>query len=251
MAAKKSVIVAPAKAVTGWADRVRQAAAKQVKSAEYLGGGSNWISFKGGLVTVNGATSPDGRFNCVILAMMQERAWYEGEFDASSPQTPDCYGYGDSEGREPVTPHEKTKAVQNKTCKGCPHDEWGSAQRGRGKACRQGVRLALVPATPDGVEGPVYFARVPPTSIKNVKGWLTALGDTPSFAVLTEIQVKPSAENMFDVLLTPKADIPAAFQGAILEKLDAAETELRQPYPELEERTAAKPQAKEKKRGKF
>jgi hypothetical protein len=221
-----------------------------VKSAEFIGGGSNWISFKGGLIQVNGGTSPDGKLQCIVLAYMQERAWYEAEFDGANPQAPDCYAYGDEDGREPIAPHEKSRNKQHATCRGCPLDEWGSAPKGRGKACRQGVRLALVPANTEGVEGPVFFARIPPTSIKNVRGWLQALGDTPSFAVVTEIQVRPSSENMFDVLLTPKSELPAAFQAGVMTQLDKAESDLRQPYPELEEKAPAKP-AKAVRRGKF
>lgn len=251
MASKKQVVPAAPKAVTGWAERVKRAAEKQVKAAEFLGGGSNWISFKGGVVTVNGGTSPDGKLNCIVLGYMQERAWYEAEYDGSNPQAPNCYAYGDDEGHEPVAPHEKATDPQAETCRGCPHDEWGSANKGRGKACRQGVKLVLLPATPEGVEGPLYFARIPPTSIKNVRGWLQALGDTPSFAVVTEIQVKPSATNMFDVFLTPRNAVPADFQGAILSQLDKGEAELRQPYPELEEAPAKPAPKKAARRGKF
>jgi hypothetical protein len=250
MASKKQVVPAAGKSVTGWADRVKQAASKQSKSAEFMGGGSNWISFKGGLIQVNGGTSPDGRLNCVVLGYMQERAWYEQEYDGANPQAPNCYAYGDDEGREPVEPHEKSRDTQHDTCRGCPHDEWGSANKGRGKACRQSVRLALVPATPEGVEGAVYFAKIPPTSIKNVRGWLQALGDTPCFAVVTEIQVRPSADNMFDVLLAPKAEVPMAFQSAILGQLDKAEADIRQPYPEFDDKPVQKP-AKGGRRGKF
>ena len=253
MASKKQVAPIEGKAVTGWADRVKQAAQKQVKAAENIGGGgSPWVSFKGGVITVDGASSPNGVMNCVVLGYMQERAWYEAEYDGNNPQSPNCYGYGDADGNEPPTPHDKARDKQNPTCKGCQWDEWGSAAKGRGKACRQGVRLALLPATQDGVEGPVFFARIPPTSIKNVRGWLQSLGETPCFAVLTEIKVTPSAGNMFDVFLTPKAQIPTSFQAAIISKLDAAESDLRQPYPELEE-APAKPAARGKvvKRGKF
>jgi hypothetical protein len=134
-------------------------------------------------------------------------------------------------------------------CTGCEWAEFGSADKGRGQACRQAIRIALVPATEEGVNGPLVFARIPPTSIKHARGWLQALGDTPCFAVMTEIKVTPSATTMFDVAMTPKAGIPTSFQAPILTKLQTVEKELRQPYPELEE--TAKPLPKAKSRGKF
>jgi len=252
MASRKQVAKVETKAVTGWAERVKAAASKQVKAAENIGGGgSPWVSFKGGVITVDGASSPNGVMNCIVLGYMQERAYYEGEYDGNKPQSPNCYAYGDEEGRPPVAPHEKARDKQDSACKTCGFAEYGSAAKGRGQACRQGVRLALLPATAEGVEGPVFFARIPPTSIKAVRGWLQALGDTPCFTVLTEIKVTPSAGNMFDVTLVPKAAIPASFQNGVIGKLDAAELELRQPYPELEEAPAKPAPKKVARRGKF
>ena len=251
MASKKQVAVVSGKSVVGWADRVKAAAERQVKSVGFLGGGSNWVSFKGGVITVDGASAPAGKFNCVILGYMQERAYYEDEFDGAKPQAPDCYAYGNEDGEVPAAPHPTSKHKQSDGCKSCEWSQYGTAQRGKGQACRQSVRLALVPATEAGVEHDPYFARIPPTSIKAVKGWLEQLGDTPCFAAVTEIQVTPSPGNMFDVRLSVKSELPTAFQAGVIQHLDRIDSKLREPYPDLDDREKPKTKPAPKKRGKF
>lgn len=245
MAARKkksstSVVPSTGRNVAGWADRMKKAAERQQKSVGFLGGGSRWISFKGGVITVDGASAPAGKFLCVVLGYMQTRTFYEGEYDGNNPQSPDCYAYGDEEGRPPVAPHEEAVSKQSETCADCEWSQFGTAERGRGQRCRQHVRLALVPATEEGISGEPYFAHIPPTSIKFVKGWLEQLDDTPCFAAVTEISVTPSAGNMFDVKMRATEPLPTQFQEGVLAILDRAEAKLREPYPEMDAEPAPK-----------
>ena len=245
--AKKQLPAARSTAVTGWADRMKTAVQKQQKAAEQMGSSSNWISFRGGVVQVNGAVAPAGKFNCIILAYMQERSWYENEFDAANPTTPGCYAYGDDEGGVPVQPHAKSTDKQSQTCKTCALSQYGSAAKGRGQACRQSIRIALVPATAEGCAGEPFFARIPPTSIKYVKGWLEDLGDTPCFGAVTELSATPDVNDMFHIGLTVKQQLPRELQGAVLNLLDNAEVQLREPFPELDTpAVTAKPGKKRK-----
>lgn len=246
--AKTGLVPAEGKAVTGWADAVKAAAKKQVASVGFLGSSSRWISFKGGLIKVDGAVSRDGKMKAVVLDYMQTRTYHEDEYDGTKTNSPDCYAYGDDEGRTPVEPHEKSTDRQAKTCDECEWSKFNTADKGRGQKCRQHVRLALVPATDAGVTGEPFFAHIPPTSIKNVKGWLDQLGETPCFAAVTEISVTPSDGNMFDVTLDAQMAVPTKWQGAIIAALNKGRAEMREPYPEPEE-APKKPAAK--KRGKF
>ena len=234
-------------AVTGWADRMKTAVQKQQKAVLQMGSTSQWISFKGGVIQVKGAVAPAGKFNCIVLAYMQERAWYENEYDASNPGTPGCYAYGDDEGSVPVSPYAKSTDKQSQTCKTCEFSQYGSAAKGRGQACRQSIRIALVPATADGVNGEPFFARIPPTSIKYVHGWLKDLGETPCFGAVTELSATPDVNDMFHINLNVKSLLPRELQGGVLNLLDKAEEELRQPFPEMDApAVTAKPGKKRK-----
>ncbi len=251
MASKKQVTVAKSTAVTGWAERVKALAEKQVKAIAALGSQSNWISLKGGVVTVDGKSSPNGTLTGVVLGFMHERAWYEAEYDGNNPQSPDCYAYGEVNGAKASAPHEKAKNQQADACALCEFSKFGSAERGKGQACREGIRLALLLVKNGELQDQIYFLRVPPTSMKNFSGWADSV-DGPTFVETVEITVTPNAKTMFDVHFESVSPLTPTGQAAVLAKLDESERVLAEPYPDLEEQAPAKPAKKGvQRRGKF
>lgn len=247
MATKTAVTPAKSGSVVSWEQALSRAAEKQKQGIASLGGGSNWLSFRGGQLTVDGAAMPNSRANVIVFAYMEERAYYEGDYDPDNPSSPICYAYGPVDGGATIAPHEKSKQPQSDKCKGCKHSEFGTAERGKGQACKQSVRLALAPLSSkvtgaEFAKQPMAFARVPPTSIKNVKGWLSqfAAEDRPTFAGVTEIEVKPDAKTQFQVKLSKMSDtIAKDLQGPIVSRIDEAHREIVQPYPDFEEDAGA------------
>src|SRR5690606_3597374 len=65
---------------------------------------------------------------------------------------PICYAFHRPGEEEEVGPHPSMQAnldyfqPQSDFCKNCPNNEWGSAETGRGKACGERRRLAILPA---------------------------------------------------------------------------------------------------------
>lgn len=72
-------------------------------------------------------------------------------------------------------------------CARCPHNQWGSDDEGRGKACKNLHRLYVLPV---GEILPMLIA-APPTSLTNISSYmrlLTSKAKKPHWAVLTRIK---------------------------------------------------------------
>lgn len=238
MATKKT-----AGAVVDYQEILRQLAEKQSKAATGLSAGSNFASIKGGQLVIGGARMQGDEAKIVVLHTMQDRAYYENDYDPDNPETPTCYAYGDVDGGAPVAPHEKAAEKQSDKCKNCEHAEWGSAKRGRGQACRQHMRLIFV-ASDNKTEGESEFVqiKVPPTSLKNVKGWLDHLGaqNLPTVAVETTLKVSPDPKVQVTVNLAAGKNVTPGVLGQLVPRLADAERIISEPYPEFEEEAPAK-----------
>lgn len=231
-------------------------AKRQSKAASTLSSGSEFASFKGGQLVINGARMPDDTARIIVLGVMQERAYYVEDYDPDTKAAPDCYAYGNPDGDTPEAPHEKAKNPQAKTCATCEWSKYGTANRGKGQACRQGVRIAFVAAdNKTEADSAIIQAKVPPTSIKNVKGWLDTIGAagmaTPQ--VITELSVTPDPKTQIQVLLSVEEDATPQQLSAVLPRIATAEKSMAEPYPDFddEEEKPAKKAAKKTTKRKF
>lgn len=187
-------------ALVNW-DEELAAEAKVAAGMEATTGGS-FVSLKSGVLSYNGAQIPGNKMNAVILDHVFENQFYTGKFEPDSPQSPVCYAFGRVE--EEMAPHEKSEAPQHDQCTGCPMNEWGSADVGKGKACKNVRRLALVPesALEDLDGAAVAYLKLPVTSVKGWSGYVQQLSQVvnrPPHAVITEISVVPDAASQFKV----------------------------------------------------
>lgn len=247
MAKGKEVVVAKKHEVVDWRSSLKASAQKQAKAAEALTTGSVMVSFKGATLSIGGMQRRNNEAEVIVLAVMNERAYYEGKYNPEEPRSPACYAYGEVDGAMPIAPHKEAPEPQHDTCKGCPHAEWGSADVGRGQACRQSVKLALVAMpekgemkAPELAQAEINFARIPPTSLKAVKVYLDWLGaqDSATYAWRTKLEVRPSSKSIFTVHLTPEGEVPADWHGAILARVKDAAKAIEQPYPTFDEAAA-------------
>lgn len=103
------------------------------------------------------------------------KMFYAGPYNEGSAAPPDCAS------ADGVKPDPGVPAQQNPLCATCRHNAWGSATNGKGKACQDHKKIAvlLMPyLTKKLFDGqpmltPVYL-KVPPDSLKNWKSY----GDT-------------------------------------------------------------------------
>ena len=208
-----------------------------------------WLSTKGGHLSYRGQLVPGDKMNVIVLDFLNENQYYDVPFDPTAPASPCCYAFGSDKGT--MMPHAKAAAPQAKSCKGCPHLEWGSADRGKGKACREVLRLALVPAveTLDELKDcEIAYLKVPVMSVKNFSAMVQQVSQTlkrPPFAVVTEIHV--TSDNQVSIFFKVASAIEDGdMLGALMEK--RKEAALDNPYPEIE---AAPAQPKAPARNRF
>src|SRR5574337_71349 len=95
------------------------------------------ITIRGGVMMVDKNKVKDNELDVVILAAVHENQWYTSKFDPDSIQTPDCYAIGaEEEGLAPHADSADKQGDENGMCANCEHNKMGSADTGRGKACK-------------------------------------------------------------------------------------------------------------------
>lgn len=248
MATKKAAKTAGGKGLAKWDEELaRQAALAQGMEESTLTGG-NFIGTRGGILTYQGAEVPGNKMNVVILGHVLHNMFYEGKFDSKNPASPVCYAFGEKESQ--MAPHEKCESPQADECEGCPMNEFGSADTGRGKACKNSRRLMVIPedALDDLENANPALIHTPPTSGRAWAGYVVNLATTlrrPPLAVVTEISLVPDPKHQFKMQfkLVGQIEDSALIEGVIaLAKKHAKD--LTNPYPANSEREERAPAAR-------
>lgn len=254
-AKKTATKKAPGKAMVSWDEELaKQAAlASGMEASTSLGG--NFISARGGVLSYKDANIPGNKMNVVVLDHMLENVYYEGRYDPENPSPPSCFAFGRDD--NDMAPHELASDPQNDKCKTCPMNQWGSAEQGRGKACKNSRRLALITEgdLKDIENAEVAFLKLPVTSVKNWAGYVRQVADQfkrPPLGVLTEISVVPNAKTQFEIKFRLLGTIDGGDDiGALLDKKKSVQQQLFQPYqPRDEEEQPARKPARGKVGGK-
>lgn len=222
-------------------EQVKQQLALQQQKMSQMSVGANLISFKGGQLIVDGLPVPGGEAEVIVLANQGERSYYEGAFDPSKPQVPACYSF-DGE-----APHPEASEPQHTTCEGCPQNAWGS--NGRGKACRESTRVALLPASAPLDSAPMYQCSFPITSMGSVKDFFSRCANSGKLSgqFITQLKVVPDAKSFFKASLSPKQLAEGQDLVVLLNRMEGARKQLVQPYPVFENKEeASKPAGKKK-----
>lgn len=189
------------KQIANWEERLG-AMAKQDSVRGHKMGESNFISTQGGILSHQGQELPNPLI-VIVTDFTYENAYYTTVFDADNPAPPACFAIGDDP--DELTPSDTSPELQvaaGDMCEACDMNEWATSQTGKGKACKNGARLALVNATNgDDIDMSLVnaasepaFLRVAPTSLKHFekyKNKITKVTGSPLLAVVTEIELVP------------------------------------------------------------
>jgi len=135
--------------------------------------------------TPDGKTS-QGPLSVVILDHRSFNSYYTKRYDPNNPAPPDCFAIAKIIAE--LAPHEEAADPQAESCAECPMNQWGSAATGKGKACRNQVRLAVAAADATPSSEPMIL-RVSPTALKSWNGLvndLESIGRIP-LQMVTEI----------------------------------------------------------------
>jgi hypothetical protein len=218
--AKASVPVPAVKestAVVSWQEELAKMA---VATAEAEKPSGNWVSFKGGRLTIGGNPMKDDKVQCVVVNSVFENMWYKSKYDPDNPQSPSCYAIAEQE--DDLKPHKDAEAPQAATCAECPKNAWGSdPSGGRGKACKNVRRLAMIASTDLQAvpKAEVAVAKLPVTSVGNWSSYANQIASVlklPPLAVITEMVVVPSNKTIFQVEFSLVDKIT---DGAVIQEL--------------------------------
>ena len=189
-----------------WAAEFAKSAANQAAAERP---DTKFISFKSGVLSYNDTPAPGTAIKCVIIGACFENTYYAGKYDPKKLKSPDCWAIGFDEtalipGRSNRGEEALTDA-QDEKCDGCWANEWESADEGKGKACKNSRRLAVVFPPELGLGSDVLYARIPVTSVKNWSKYVNQIASVikrPTWAVITEIKVVPDMKSQFQVLFS-------------------------------------------------
>lgn len=242
---------APGTEVMDWEKEMEAQAEIAAAAQRSSGGGGKFLSMKSGVLSFDDTPMPGNQMAVIILADIIENSWYEGAYDPSTPASPKCFAFAhDEDDLAPPDAVDKDPYFERQapSCAECPRNEWGSADTGRGKACKNVMRLAMIPAgiyKPTGkgrnitfdyeaiddiahfAKAEVTYLKVPVMSVKNYSKYvkqLTADLRRPPHGVVTNIYLEPDPKSQFKVMFELMDTVDSEFMPTIMKrhKVEAA-----------------------------
>jgi hypothetical protein len=221
----------------------------------------SFISTKGGVLTFGDEALPGNQMCVVVLDYVQERTFYAEKYDPNreSAAPPICYAFKRNDDAEEMAPHPSMMAdlsyfkPQNEICSSCPNNVFGTADTGRGKACSERRRLALLPAgyyTPrrgsrdfdlNFIQDPehyksadIAYLKLPVTSVKEWARYVTQLASSlrrPPLAVVTRVYIEPDPKIQFKVKFEMIEQLPDTLYDVIMKRHEEAKNGIIFGYP--------------------
>lgn len=247
----------------------RRQLAAQAKAAveqEQLSGGTV-LSTRGGTLTYGEETLPGNQACVIILDAIKENTYYADKFDPDNPTAPICYAMGRGPDDDDMAPHPSMQEDENYfepqavACKGCPMNEWGSADKGRGKACQNRRRLSLIPAgsympkrgsrdfdldlfndPKDFQQAEIAFLKLPVLSVKEYAKFVNQVAtnfNMPPHGVIARVWVEPDPKAQYKVCFEVIELVPDELLPAVMAKHEEAINMKYQGYRAPEERPPA------------
>lgn len=235
--------------VVQWKDEMARHA-KDVAAAERPSVSS--VSLKSGVMSINKVPIPGNRFECVVVLGIFENQYFPDKYDPDRIVPPECFAF--SETGEDMVPHEAARTKVATDCESCPNSKWGSAEQGRGKACKEKRKLALLPAI-EVTEGrgkscEMAILTLPVTSVKhwsNFVNHIAAEYQRPPWGVICEISAVPDPKSQFQVKFTTKGLVHDERLGEVYSRIPQAKELMMTPYTyEAEEPEDEAPKKKKK-----
>lgn len=125
-------------------------------------------------------TMPDGSTNegpleCIILDWRNVNSYYPNVYNSKAPENPKCYAI--NKDINMMIPGDDVPEPISEDCATCKYNEFGSGANGRGKACKNSVRLAIVPPDAKKDTQP-WILTVAPTSLTDWSNYVNTLAST-------------------------------------------------------------------------
>lgn len=235
-------------AIAKWDEELAKEA--EIAAAIEKNTGGSFFGTRGGRLVWQESEMPNNEMAVIILDSIFENIYFPGRYDPDVPQPPTCFAFS-REGEDDLKPHESVKKIgQNQstsTCEVCEHNEWESAETGRGKACHNTRRLAMIPAGTFDENGDLEliedeehyasatagFMRLPVTSVTGYANYVNRIKEAlkrPPFGVITRVYIKPDPKKQFVVLFEPLEKVPYDLIGVIKDRRSEIMATIDFPY---------------------
>lgn len=230
--------------------------AEEAAANERGGSGFLKISTRGGILSVDDTPVEDNELRIVVLAAVYENQYFDQDYNPNHPIVPVCYSFSDptrpaaDKPEEYMVPHEEAEDPQSDSCAECPLNVMGSADRGRGKACKNIRRLAVI--TDDSLDdlesAEVRALNVPVTSVKNWAKFVKHISDSfkrPPWGVVAMLKVVPDAKSQFQLTFAFEEliEFDEESYAAMKAKIAEVQKDMTQPYPKQSDLDAMQPPA--------
>lgn len=193
-------------------------------------GGAQYISTRGGKFAYQEELL-QAPLRVIVLDAVRENVYYPEAYDPEDPQPPACFAIGREEGELAPPPDLETKEADR--CAECWANKFGTARQGKGKACKNTARLALLPAAqldPAAlVKQEPALLRLPVTSVREfakfarkVEGGLRRA----LFGVVTFVGIEPDSKNQYRVTFDLDEQVPPSAGGVVLAKREDVKGDL-------------------------
>jgi hypothetical protein len=159
----------------------------------------------------------------VIVDFYSANMFYDRPFDKDQPAAPACFAMGEIPST--LAPPAEVPDRQADSCATCPNNQFGSADNGKGKACRNKRILAILPEDAND-ESEIITLEVPPGSVQKFDGYVAGLAakhKTVPVGVVTKITLD-QAQQYF----SPRFDVVRPLQGEELAPFMTRREEARQ-----------------------
>jgi len=276
--ARKPTSKEPGTDIVDWEKEMEAQAAIAAATQRSSGGGGKFFSMRAGVLSFDGEPCIGNRVAVVIIADTLENSYYDAPFQEGVPTSPKCFAFNKTE--EDLEPHTAVDndpyfERQHTQCQGCPQNEWGSARTGKGKACSNVQRLALLSAGSFSEKGTgrsktvefdgllddeehytktdTAYIKLPVMSVKNYAGFVKQVAadlKRPPHGVFAEMWVEPDARSQFKVMFEVIDKVPQHLLRAIMARHAKEQASIDFPYNPPAEEAAALAPTNNKLRGK-
>lgn len=181
----------PAKELVNYDELLKQEVA-QIKDT-IAAPSANTISTKGKLFTLPDGEQNPGPLSVVILDYISYNSKFPGVYDPNNIVPPECFAVGKK--ISDLAPSEMSPNKQHKDCTGCPQNQWGSGV-GKGKACKNTIRLAVVTPNAKASDQPMMIT-VSPTGLTPFSNYVSEIArelQAPPIRVTTEISFNSASQ---------------------------------------------------------
>lgn len=262
-------------ALMPWEAEMKAAVTKQASAEKVVGGGFARIQIKSGRMYIDDDLIKEDEIDVVVLAAAHLNEWYDKEYDPQNPTVPACFAYSTPDMTDPEAEMRPIEADVGdiqlvdadgeavSTCEGCWANQMGSADVGRGKACKNVRRLLVM--TDDGLESAEELDKAEVRSIgipvMSTRNWSKYLKDVleadvgrPYFGVVTTISIAPDPKSQWKLNFAFKEliNFDSELWEAMKKKTAQCQKDIVAPYPhqaDLDAQKAQKASSKAPARG--